>query len=150
MAAHQTSIESVRSEAASAEALLALAHGLTTLLFLIITAFSPLILSLPVLEDVFDVACGLVLLIIFILLLLQVLVHLIHKVEVKGPHVLARLEGFLHISELVYAQSVLDELSLAELVVAIPTVAFTAPTMTITVNVTKALSSVHEGFVSVA
>ena len=134
MAAHQSSIESVSGEAAGAEALLALAHRLTTLLFFFSTTISPLVLFLPVLEDFVDVTDGLLFLLI-ILLLIQVLVDLIHKVKVERPHVLVRLECFLLI---------------AELFMAVPSIAITAPTMATTVNVTKALSSVHEGFVSVA
>ena len=137
MAAHQSSIESVSGEAAGAEALLALAHRLTTLLFFFSTTISPLVLFLPVLEDFVDVTDGLwfLLILLIILLLIQVLVDLIHKVKVERPHVLVRLEGFLLI---------------AELFMAVPSIAITAPTMATTVNVTKALSSVHEGFVSVA
>ena len=134
MAAHQSSIESVSGEAAGAEALLALAHRLTTLLVLFSTTISPLVLFLPVLEDFVDVTDGLLLLLI-ILLLIQVLVDLIHKVKVERPHVLVRLEGFLLV---------------AELFMAVPSIAITAPTMATAINVTKALSSVHEGFVSVA
>ena len=137
MAAHQSSIESVSGEAAGAEALLALAHRLTTLLFFFSTTISPLVLFLPVLEDFVDVTDGLwfLLILLIILLLIQVLVDLIHKVKVERPHVLVRLECFLLI---------------AELFMAVPSIAITAPTMATTVNVTKALSSVHEGFVSVA
>ena len=97
------------------------------------TTLGTLVLSLPVLEDVVNVSGGLLVL-LFISLLIQVLVDLIHKVKVERPHVLVWLEGLLHV---------------AELFVAGPSIAFTTPAMTITVDVTEALSSVHEGLVSV-
>ena len=101
---------------------------------LISTTLGMLVLSLPVLEDVVDVLGGLLVL-LFISLLIQVLVNLIHKVQVEGPHVFIWLEGLLHV---------------AELFIAVPSVALTAPTMTTTIDVTEALSSVHEGLVPVA
>ena len=83
MAAHQTSIESVCSEAAGTEALLALAHSLTTMVVLFsATTFGLLVLFLPLSEDVIDISSGLLILIrlLIVLLLIQVFVDLIHKV----------------------------------------------------------------------
>ena len=132
MATHQTCVESVRSEAACTEAILALAHRLT-LLFFIRATLCALVLPLPVLEDVIYVSGGLLLLLIVKILLLQVLVHLIHKVQVEGLHEFVRLKSLLMV------------------VMAVPTISITAPTVaTPTVNITKALPSVHEGFIPVA